>query len=119
MKDQARQLRKQQTDAEKVVWYAIRNRSIAGSKFRRQHAIGPYIVDFVCMELGLIVEIDGGQHNDRQDYDAKRTSFLESKGYHVIRFWNDEVLKDRERVLAEIYRQLELRKHSPSPQPSP
>ena len=119
MKDRARQLRRQQTDAEKVIWNAIRNRLIANTKFRRQYVIGPYIVDFVCMERGLIVEIDGGQHNDQREYDAKRTAFLESKGYHVIRFWNNEVLKDRESVLDEIHRQLELRKRLPSPRPSP
>jgi len=101
-----------------VIWHGIRNRSLAGSKFRRQHVIGPYVVDFVCMESGLIVEVDGGQHTERKAYDARRTSFLESKGYLVIRFWNDEVLKDREGVLAEIYRRLELRKGMSSDRPS-
>jgi very-short-patch-repair endonuclease len=119
MKDRARKLRKRQTDAEKIVWHEIRDRTIADSKFRRQHVIGPYIVDFVCMGHGLIVELDGGQHAEQRVYDANRTSFLESKGYHVVRFWNNDVLQDRESVLREIHRLLELRKGLPSPRPSP
>ena len=116
MTPKARRLRTNQTDAEKKLWRYLRNRQLAGCKFRRQHEISTYIVDFVCVERKLIIELDGGQHLEQQQYDKNRTSCLEDKGYYVIRFWNPEVINGLEMVLEEIIRKLES---FPSPQPSP
>ena len=102
----SRSLRAAMTDAEGAIWYRIRNRQLGGYKFRRQQYIGPYIVDFACMDRHLVVEIDGGQHNDRVKEDEERTAFLEHEGYRVLRFWNDQVLKETEAVLGEILRAL-------------
>ena len=107
-----RNLRRAQTDAEIHLWRHLRNRLLVGHKFRRQHAIGKYVADLVCEEAKLVVEIDGGQHLDRTEQDLVRTRFLESLGYRVIRFWNDEVLTKTDAVLGEILRLLEER---PSP----
>jgi very-short-patch-repair endonuclease len=82
-------------------------------KFRRQHPIPPYIVDFICLERGLIVELDGGQHQIMAAEDCRWTRFLEQCGYRVIRFWNDQVLKQTAEVLEEIIRNL----NEPSPSP--
>lgn len=87
-----------------------------GYKFRRQLVIEPYIVDFVCLEANLIIEADGGQHADQIAYDARRTVVLESMGYRVVRFWNNEILGELDSVLGQI--ELALIE-SPSPQPSP
>lgn len=112
MKEKVRYLRQQQTDTERLLWSRLRNRQIAGCKFRRQYAIGSYIVDFICVERALVVEIDGGQHADQKVYDAQRTKYLESRGYMVIRFWNNEVLSNLDTVLNVIYEKL---KDHPSP----
>lgn len=106
VKTRARTLRKNPTDVENKLWSYLRHRQIEGHKFRRQQPIGKYIVDFACMEEKLIIELDGGQHNERIDYDAERTVWLKSEGYQVIRFWNDEALKNIEIVMDEIYRAL-------------
>ena len=90
----ARQLRKSLTDAERVLWNILRNRQVLGYRFRRQAPIGPYIVDFVCFENRLVIEVDGGQHVEQADYDADRTGWLEGAGYRVIRFWNSQVLEE-------------------------
>jgi len=95
-------LRKNQTDAATLWWRRIRNRQLGGFKFRRQHAFPPYIVDFVCIEKLLVVEVDGGQHALTMDADAQRTKFLEQKGFRVVRFWNNEVLGNTEAVLERI-----------------
>jgi len=116
MKHRARNLRKKQTEAEKKIWQHLRNREIAGYKFRRQHVIGSYIIDFVCLSRKLIVEVDGGQHFETTKYDAKRTKFLESRGFSIIRFWNNDVLIDTDAVMQNIYSALT---QSPSPRPSP
>lgn len=100
----ARELRKRSTDAEKKLWRYIRLRQIEGYKFRRQQPIGKYVVDFVCLEKKLVVEIDGGHHSLQSSYDEKRTIWLKSQGYRVLRFWNNEVLKEIETVLNEIHR---------------
>lgn len=102
MKQLAKNLRKNQTDAERKMWRHLRNRALAGFKFRRQCPIGPYIVDFVCLEKMLIVEIDGGQHNENIQKDSRRTRHLESRGFKVLRFWNNEVLANIESVLDVI-----------------
>lgn len=116
MKAFAKELRKQQTDAERILWQCLRNRSMAGYKFRRQEIIGNYIVDFLCLEKKLIIELDGSQHMDMEQKDRKRTQFLESLGYIVIRFWNNEIMGELDSVKEEIFRILD---NIPSPQPSP
>ena len=102
----ARTLRKRPTDVESALWRQVRLRQIDGCKFRRQHPIGPYIVDFVCLERHVIVEVDGGQHMLLVQQDAERTAWLESVGYRVIRFWDHEVLTEMESVKEAIYRSL-------------
>lgn len=102
----ASQLRTNSTDAEKRLWHALRHRQLAGFKFRRQFAIPPYIVDFICLERRLIVELDGGQHADAVAYDTARTSFLEQQGFRVLRFWNNEALGNMEAVLEQIFKEL-------------
>jgi adenine-specific DNA-methyltransferase len=101
----ARQLRKQQTDAEQLLWSLLRDRRLSGFKFRRQHPVEPYVVDFYCHEARLAVELDGGQHNepDERARDAKRTAFLEKQGIRILRFWNNDVLQNTEGVLQAIY----------------
>jgi very-short-patch-repair endonuclease len=96
-----RKLRGQQTDAERKLWFAVRDRRLDGFKFVRQEAIGPFIVDFACRECKLIIEVDGGQHAESTK-DAARDAFLASEGYRVLRFWNNDVLANREGVLLTI-----------------
>ena len=105
MQENARSLRKNQTEAEALLWSKLRSRQLSGCKFRRQHPIGHYILDFYCAEAHLAIEIDGGQHaeNDFCKKDALRTAYLEGKGIRVIRFWNDNVLEHLEEVVSEIY----------------
>jgi very-short-patch-repair endonuclease len=112
----ARTQRLQATDAERVLWQHLRGRYLKGFKFRRQVVIGPYIVDFVCLNAKLIIEADGGQHAEQDVYDARRTALLETLGYRVIRFWNHEILKELHSVLEQIHSALI---EVPSPQPSP
>jgi len=99
----ARALRKRMTDAEMLLWRHLRSRNMNGLKFRRQHCIGHYIADFACVEKKLIIEVDGGQHAEDFDQDAVRTKFLNSKGWTVVRFWNNEVLQATEAVFEAIY----------------
>jgi very-short-patch-repair endonuclease len=96
-----KKLRINQTDAEKKIWSKIKNRQLQGFKFKRQVRIENYIVDFICFEKRLIVELDGGQHNDNQK-DLTRDTFLQSQGFHVLRFWNNDVLQNTDVVLNEI-----------------
>lgn len=98
----ARELRKNSTDTEKLFWRHLRNRQLNGYKFKRQVPIGRYIVDFVCTSLRLIIELDGGQHADQIAYDQKRSDFLESKDFKVIRFWNNDVLQNIDGVLSAL-----------------
>ena len=102
----ARHLRRNLTDAERLVWHHLRNRALAGAKFRRQHPIGPYIVDFACIEAHVIVELDGGQHG-REAPDRYRTAALEARGWRVLRFWTHEVFLHRTDVLAVIHGAIE------------
>jgi len=90
------------TDAERYLWKHLRQRQLAGHRFRRQMPIGSYIVDFVCLERRLIVEIDGGQHQEQQAYDGRRDGWLVEQGFRVLRFWNNEVLSQTEGVLMRI-----------------
>lgn len=98
----AKELRRNTTDAESKLWSLLRAHRAAGVHFHRQHAIGNYIVDFCAARKKLIIEVDGGHHRDQLDYDQERTTFLESKGYRVLRFWNHDVLKNIESVMQEI-----------------
>ena len=95
----ARTLRRKQTDAERLLWLHLRDRRLMRYKFRRQLPIGKYIADFVCLKCMLIIEVDGGQHLQEQRYDAVRTHYLESQGFRVLRFWNNDVLGNLEAVL--------------------
>jgi len=99
----ARRLRKEMTDAERFVWARIRYRQINDLKFRRQASIGPYIVDFVCHEIRLIIELDGSQHAEQIAADATRTRWLEAEGYRVIRFWNHEVFEDWDGIADQLW----------------
>ena len=98
----ARTLRREPTEAERRFWGLVRNRRLGGLKFRRQVPVGPYIADFFCAECRLIVELDGSQHADRGDADRRRTRYLESKGYFVLRFWNADLRKNPAGVRAGI-----------------
>ena len=104
MNQRARQLRSNQTDTERRLWPHLRNRQLGGFKFKRQHPIGRYIADFVCLERRLVVEVDGGQHSEEQD--SNRTRSLEQAGYRVIRFWDNEVLLSTDNVLEAILNEL-------------
>jgi very-short-patch-repair endonuclease len=101
----ARELRREQTRAEARLWVALRNRGLGGWKWKRQAPFDPDFLDFVCREAGLVVELDGGQHSEQEDYDARRTAFLRKSGFRVVRFWNPFVLADRAAVCAEILRE--------------
>ncbi|MBE0469707.1 MAG: endonuclease domain-containing protein [Methyloprofundus sp.] len=96
----ARNLRKNQTDVEQILWLQLRNRRLLNYKFRRQFPIVPYIVDFVCLDLKLIIELDGSQHSEQVD--EERTLFLGQRGFRVMRFWNNDLLNNLEGVLAQI-----------------
>jgi very-short-patch-repair endonuclease len=114
----SRSLRKNPTDAEKKLWAHLRRKQISGRRFRRQHPLGRYIVDFVCLEAKLIVEIDGGQHAESVHDDTQRTQWLQRQGFRVARFWNNEVLGETESVLTEIARLVDSQV-LPPPYPSP
>ncbi|MBI3249563.1 MAG: endonuclease domain-containing protein [Deltaproteobacteria bacterium] len=103
----AKELRKNSTDAERALWRQLRAHRLARYKFRRQQPIGRYIVDFVCFEKQLIVELDGGQHTEQVAYDAERTAWLQAQRFQVLRFWNSEVLRDIESVVEVILRECE------------
>jgi very-short-patch-repair endonuclease len=115
-----RGLRKNMTDAEKALWHVLRRRQILGLKFRRQHPFFDYILDFVCLEKKLVIEVDGGQHGEQAEYDVIRTQQLQKAGFRVLRFWNNEVLQEIEAVKEQIYVAMLERQTIPSPpQPSP
>jgi len=99
-----RELRQNQTEAERILWGRLRGRRLLGARFRRQHRIGPYFADFACPELQLVVELDGSQHLEQVAYDGARTDDLCAAGYRVLRFWNDDVIARTEQVLDAIAR---------------
>jgi very-short-patch-repair endonuclease len=101
----ARRLRRNTTDAEKLLWNRLRRLDLKGSHFRRQIPVGPYIADFGCMAARLLIEVDGSQHGEDQNkaYDDVRTRWLEKEGYRVIRFWNDDITRNMEGVMQTIY----------------
>jgi len=106
----ARKLRYEQTDAESLMWGLIRDRRLGGAKFRRQHQLGAYVLDFFCHEAKLAIELDRGQHVEAQAHDENRSAFLKSKGIDVLRFWNNEMLAETEAVLEKIWYELDARK---------
>jgi very-short-patch-repair endonuclease len=116
----AKRLRRDLTDAERKLWSVLRGSQFNGAKFRRQQPIGPFIADFVCQQRRLIVEADGGQHSNSSG-DERRTTFLESKGYRVLRFWNNDIMNNLEGVAQVIALALSTphparaRRESPSP----
>jgi very-short-patch-repair endonuclease len=115
--DRARALRINATDAEQRLWQILGSRQMMGCKFRRQVPIGRYIADFLCHEARLIIEVDGGQHDRSSEHEANRITFLQSQGYRVLRFWNDEVLTNPEGVhflITEV-----LKRDHPHPNPPP
>lgn len=108
-------MRAQPTDAERVLWQRLRHDvALTGSHFRRQAPIGPFIVDFVSRRAKLVIELDGGQHDQQREADAIRTRKIEASGYRVLRFWNHDVLGNLEGVLCTIQNEL-----TPTPNPSP
>lgn len=104
------------TDAEKLLWRALRGKQLSGHRFRRQHPVGRYITDFACIEQHIVIELDGGQHQASLQYDAERTAFLGQHGWQVLRFWNNDVLNNLEGVLTVIAEHLGS---APPSQPSP
>ena len=113
----ARQLRAGQTEVERRLWSRLRNRQLDGLKWKRQVPRGPYVVDFLCVEAGLVVELDGGQHADQLVYDARRTAYLESQGLKVLRFWNTEATETLNGVCDAILDA--ARRRAPHPDPLP
>ena len=101
-RDRARRLRRDQTNAEAKLWEALRAGRLEGWKWRRQPPVGPFIVDFLCLEAAVVVELDGGVHAERAAYDARRDAYLKLQGLQVLRFWNAQVLDDRDRVRWDI-----------------
>lgn len=101
----AKSMRHTATDAENLIWQLLRNNRFMNLKFRRQHVIKPYIVDFYCHEVGLVIELDGGQHGTDEaiEYDAERTKFLEALGLTVVRYWNHDVLGRTDVVLEDLW----------------
>jgi very-short-patch-repair endonuclease len=114
---QARQLRKKETWAEKLMWHWLRDRRFNRYKFRRQHPVGGYYLDFFCEEAELAIELDGRQHGhpDQQDYDARREEFLKSRGIKVLRFWNSHLRHNTRSIRDTIFN--ELQKRAPHPLP--
>ena len=104
-RDFARRLRRDMTDAERLLWRHLRQRQLDGHRFRRQHPIGRFVVDFVCLEQHLVIEVDGGQHAD-STFDDRRSRFLAQEGFCVVNFWNHDVLCNIEGVVASILQSL-------------
>ena len=102
----ARALRNNLTDTERCLWSRLKRKQIHGRKFRRQFPVGPYIVDFVCLEARLIIEVDGGQHAEQKQGDEIRDQWLSSQNFHVLRFWNNEVLSQTDAVMDTIVQAL-------------
>ena len=104
------------TDAERKLWHTIRGQQFEGCRFRRQHPIDSYIADFACIDRKLVIELDGGQHQEQVIYDEQRTAYLQREGWQVLRFWNNDVLNNLEGVVMTIAERLTA---APPSQPSP
>ena len=116
IRNRARALRKNMTDAERHLWSRLRRRQINGFRFRRQFPSGPHVVDFVCLEARLIVELDGGQHAENVERDQRRDEWLHAQNFKVMRFWNDQALQETDAVLEAIMCAFN---NAPPPHPSP
>jgi very-short-patch-repair endonuclease len=112
--NRARGLRSAMTDAEHALWRILRNRQFAGSKFRRQVPVGPYIADFLCFEARLVIEADGGQHSDSRA-DMARDAWFAAQGFRVLRFWNNDILRNPEGVAYSIAATLSVRPQTETP----
>ena len=117
----ARKLRRDMTDAERKLWWHLRRLPIEHSHFRRQATIGPYFADFACHERRLVIEVDGGQHNEPENVakDEVRSTYLQSQGYRILRFWNNDVLKNIDGVMETILTAMHQHEASPPPLPPP
>ena len=113
----SRTLRNQATDAERRLWHFLRLRQLGGHRFRRQVPIGSYIADFACLEAKLVIELDGGQHQERKSHDEFRDRQIEARGFRVLRFWDNQVFRETDAVLEQIVRALEV--NCPRPDPPP
>jgi very-short-patch-repair endonuclease len=111
----ARKLRCDRTETEDLLWSRLRNRQVAGAKFRFQSPLGDHVPDFLCVEAKLIIELDGSQHADRREADALRTQSLEQAGYTVLRFWNSDVTDNLDGVLQTILETLHAARNHPLP----
>jgi very-short-patch-repair endonuclease len=118
--ERARDLRRAMTEAEKKLWWQLRQLPLANSHFRRQAAIGPYFADFASHKCRLVIEVDGGGHGEARQavFDRERSAYLKSRGYRVLRFWNNEVLQEIEGVMTLIYEAVHQHE-PPTPDPSP
>ena len=115
----ARALRQRMTDAERLLWRHLRNRELGGWKFKRQYPVGPFIVDFICVEKNIVIEVDGGQHAENEELDLQRSAYLNKMGYRVLRFWNNQVLQETEAVLEAIFAILANGKQNSPAHPNP
>ena len=115
----ARELRKNLTEAERALWRYLRLRQLGGHKFRRQQPIGKFIVDFVCLEKRLIVEVDGGHHSKQVAYDLERDTWLKKQGFSILRFWDNQVLREIDSVKEVIMEKLYNHSHTPHFNPPP
>ena len=115
--DNAKTLRSHQTEAEQRLWYHLRAHRFMDLKFKRQKPIGRYIVDFVCVERMLIIELDGGQHSEQIEYDQRRDAWLKGQGYTVLRFWNNAVMQELDCVIEQIRLTLITEPSPPPPLP--
>jgi very-short-patch-repair endonuclease len=108
LKQRRRELRQNQTEAEKAFWAQVRNRQFRGMRFFRQYSIGPYILDFYCPALKLAIELDGGQHtqDERREYDVNRTEYLKVRGIRVVRYWNHDVLRNIDDVVKSLEKEV-------------
>jgi len=118
--NRSRELRQSQTDVEAKLWRHLRDRRLGGYKFRRQYPFGRYVVDFVCIEQRVIVEVDGGQHINQAKYDVRRANYLNRIGFTVLRYWDDDALLRTEDVLENILMHMAtIKRASPHPNPLP
>jgi very-short-patch-repair endonuclease len=108
LKQRRRELRQNQTEAEKAFWAQVRNRQFRGMRFFRQYSIGPYILDFYCPALKIAIELDGGQHtqDERREYDVNRTEYLKTRGIRVVRYWNHDVLRNIDDVVKSLEKEV-------------
>ncbi len=114
-RDNAKRLRREMTDAERRLWKHLRAGRLEGFKFRRQHPVPPYVLDFCCVEVGLAIELDGSQHSEARD--ASRSRYLESQGWRIVRFWDNDVLNKTDAVVEAIWNILSRPTLSPTPLP--